>query len=272
MAMHTFAQIVRIGVYGTIAGLMVAGSWVATRAAVSAPEPVCRVKQGEMVKIAEILDGGALRLVDGRRILLSGVDVPRAKGAEAAAPFADRAKAAMSRILKDRMATLGDASLPSKNGWIRAQVYARGNEWVQGAMVKEGLARVRTFPDRRECAHELLTRESTARSAKRGVWASADYAVHQANAATKAQGAFALIEGRIESVANVRGRVFLNFGPDFRTDFTVHVKPDHVRLFSEAGFDLENLEGKRIRARGFVRDRNGPVIDAAAPEQIEMLN
>ena len=43
-----------------------------------------------------------------------------------------------------------------------------------------------------------------------------------------------------------QGRIFLNFGADWRTGFTVAVERRHVRLFEEAGIDLAGLEGAVI--------------------------
>lgn len=270
--METLAvQIVRIGAYGVVAGLLIAGAWVADRARAAAPEPVCKVKTGPAVKVAAVLDGGAFELADGRRVLLSGVDVPRAKGKAAKSPLAEQARAAMTEILNGRAVSLGESGAPSKSGWLRAQVFTADGAWVQGQMVSKGLARVRTFPDRRECANALLASEQSARLAGRGIWRTLEYAVRTPSNAATIEGAFGVVEGRVESVADIGGRVFLNFGPDFRTDFTVHVKPENVSRFAEAGLGLEAMNGKRVRVRGYVRERNGPVIDAAIPEQIELL-
>jgi len=50
----------------------------------------------------------------------------------------------------------------------------------------------------------------------------------------------------------VGGRIYLNFGDDWRTDFTVSVAPVDNDLFEEAGIDLLSLAGQRIRIRGWL--------------------
>jgi len=59
----------------------------------------------------------------------------------------------------------------------------------------------------------------------------------------------------------VRGRVYLNFGDDYKSDFTATIPPDASSTFRRSKFDPLALEGKVIRVRGYLRDYNGPVID-----------
>ena len=44
-----------------------------------------------------------------------------------------------------------------------------------------------------------------------------------------------------------------------------------MAAFTAAGIDLTALAGKRLRVRGWVMWRNGPMIEATHPEQIELL-
>ena len=72
--------------------------------------------------------------------------------------------------------------------------------------------------------------------------------------------------------AKVKARVYLNFGPDWRTDFTVTLQAKARRLFRKAGLEPLSLEGREIRVRGWLKKFNGPMIEATHPEQIEVLN
>jgi hypothetical protein len=69
----------------------------------------------------------------------------------------------------------------------------------------------------------------------------------------------------------VRGRIFLNFGPDWRTHFTITLDPKTARLFVREGLDLPTLEGRRIRVRGWLAWRNGLKVEVTYQEQVEML-
>jgi hypothetical protein len=73
-------------------------------------------------------------------------------------------------------------------------------------------------------------------------------------------------------VARAQGRLYLNFGPDWRTDFTLAVPREAKALFKRSALDPAALAGRMIRVRGWIRVQNGPLIEAATPEQIELLD
>jgi hypothetical protein len=84
------------------------------------------------------------------------------------------------------------------------------------------------------------------------------------------RGRFALIEGKIISVRESGGTVYLNFGRRWTRDLAVTVLKRNERVFTAAGMELKKLEGRRVRIRGWVEERGGPRIEAHGPEQIEM--
>jgi hypothetical protein len=69
----------------------------------------------------------------------------------------------------------------------------------------------------------------------------------------------------------VRKRTYLNFGADWRSDFTITIAPKDRRLFEADGIDPLIYQGKRVRVRGWLKSYNGPLIDATHPEQIEVI-
>jgi hypothetical protein len=72
------------------------------------------------------------------------------------------------------------------------------------------------------------------------------------------------------SVGFSRDRAFLNFGPDYKTDFTIAIAKRDFRNFGR-GFDPKRYAGQSVRVRGWVEAINGPNIDVTHPEQIEVL-
>ena len=84
-------------------------------------------------------------------------------------------------------------------------------------------------------------------------------------------GSFQLVEGRVLEAAVVRGRAYLNFGADWREDFTVTLAPKVRRRFEAEGIDPRDYRGTRLRVRGWLKSYNGPMIEVTHPEQIEVL-
>jgi hypothetical protein len=82
---------------------------------------------------------------------------------------------------------------------------------------------------------------------------------------------FQLAEGRVAEAAVVRGRAYLNFGEDWKSDLTAVLQPETVDLFLDEGIDPADYAGRLVRLRGWVELYNGPMIEITHPEQIEVL-
>jgi len=254
--------------------LLLLAAWVATPATAGAPFEAL-APGGEAV-VAEIVDGDTVVLSDGRQVRLVGIQAPKlplGRPDFAPWPLADRAKAALADIALGRTVGLGfGGRRMDRHGRWLAHLFAPGGLWVQGELLTQGLARVYSFADNRALAAEMLALEGAARDAGRGIWADPFYRVRVPEEADAETDSFQLVEGRIVSAAVVRGRGYLNFGPDWRNDFTLAIDPQSRRLFEAEGRAVESYEGLRVRARGWLKSFNGPMIEITHPEQIEVLS
>jgi hypothetical protein len=86
------------------------------------------------------------------------------------------------------------------------------------------------------------------------------------------RGRFVLVEGKVLSVRESGATVYMNFGRRWTRDFSVTVLRRQQKAFAAAGVELKKLEGHRVRVRGWIERRGGPIIAAAAPEQIEVVD
>jgi endonuclease YncB( thermonuclease family) len=223
-----------------------------------------------------VMSGQGFTLTDGRTVRLSGVKAPRiAYGDIHGEPLAREAKAVLSRLVMGRALSF-EMQAPDKFSRLRAQVFAHDQAtktqiWIQGEMLRTGFARVQTWRDDHDRSTAMLALEAEARAAKKGLWAEPYYAVRTPHTLGAAMGSFQIIEGRIIDTALVRGRVYLNFGADWRKDFTISIAPKDTRSFKRAGIVLAGLAGVRVRARGLVRSQNGPILYLDHPAALEIL-
>ena len=147
-------------------------------------------------------------------------------------------------------------------------------QWLQGLLLRDGLARSFSCADNHACMNEMLELEAGARAKRRGLWT---YHIFQPQQALKSEQLlrkryrFTLVEGRINKVANVKKWLFLNFGDNWRNDFTIAIKRKYKRKIERSGLDLLKLQGKKIRVRGWIERWNGPLIKVTHKEQIEIL-
>jgi endonuclease YncB( thermonuclease family) len=253
--------------------------WLAT--ALCLPARACDLSQPETGTVAAVIDGETLQLAGGKTVRLIGAKAPMPPlgwRGEDPWPLVDEAKEALSALASGREVELRfGGARADRHGYLLAQVFVIEGEsrlWLQQELLAKGLARVYSFPDNRACLPELLAREREARAKRRGVWASYAYRIESA-LDVKRLGrlihSYQLVEGRVASVGEGGGRLYLNFAPDWRSDFTISVERKDVGAFAAAGIDLKTLAGVRLRARGFLAWRNGPMIEASHPEQIELL-
>ncbi|MDX2223469.1 MAG: thermonuclease family protein [Rhodospirillaceae bacterium] len=237
------------------------------------------LKAGPVGRVTEVIDGDTVRVLghdaDVRLIGLQAPKLPLGRAGFKAWPLADEAKAALSDLVEGREVALrlGETAR-DRNGRTLAHVVRDDGTWVQDEMLRRGWARVYTFPDNRRLAAQLYAAEAEARAASRGIWSRPFYAVRAADPMTLRAdiGSFQIVAGRVVDAARVRERVYLNFGADFRTDFTVSLDRDAQDLFAAAGLDPLALEGRIVEARGWLTSRNGPMIEATHPEQVVVLS
>ena len=241
----------------------------------------CDLPAPETGTVASIIDGETLKLTDGRTVRLIGAKAPMPPlgwRSDDPWPFVDDAKEALAALAANRQVELKLGGNPvDRHGYLLAQVFVVTGStrlWLQEALVAKGLARVYSFPDNRACVAELLAREAEARAKRRGLWGSSLYRVASALDLARLgrlTHSYQLVEGAVAAVGEGGGRIYLNFAKDWRSDFTVSVDRKDAPAFAAAGIDLKGLSGKRLRVRGFLGWRNGPMIEASHPEQIELL-
>ncbi len=159
-----------------------------------------------------------------------------------------------------------------RHGRVLAHLAGTAGTWIQGAMLSLGMARVYSFRDNRAAVPVMLDLERQARLQRRGIWRHPFYRIRRDTDAGADIGTFQLVEGQVRAVATVRDRTYLNFGDDWRRDFTITVRNRFRRHFDAAGLSPAALRGRNIRVRGWLDSRNGPMIEATHPEQIEILD
>lgn len=229
--------------------------------------------------VALAVDGLRLTLNDGQIVELSGIEIPGMNEMGAADPsnFPLQAKQALDQLfVKDKDIILyqtrdKDTGRVNRMGHTLAHVVQKpGNVWIQSYLVRQGLARVAPTLRNPELADQLYKIEQQARDEKRGIWADGSaYTVVKTADPINPSPRFIVAEGTVVKAAIVSNRVYLNFGDDWKKDFSVGVEPDVRRALARAGIDPLQLQGKALRIRGWVRDYNGPFIDLETPAQIE---
>ena len=243
-------------------------------ACLAAPALAWDLEPGGSGRVVEVIDGDTVVLDDGQDVRLVGMMAPKLSLGRAhvpTEPLAPEAKAALEDLVLGRRVTLWfGGNRRDRHGRTLAHLRDEDGRWVQGAMIEQGFGRVYSFADNRALVADMLALERAARAARRGLWSVPEFTVRAPDEDVPLD-AYMVVEGVVADAASVNDRVYLNFGDDWRTDFTATIGRKAATVFDEAGLDPVALEGTRVRLRGWTTYRNGPMIDLSHPEQIEVL-
>lgn len=233
---------------------------------------VSAVVDGDTVKLKKPVGKGNLISDQIRLVGIQAPKLPLGRRNFKIWPLADEAKAALEKLSLDKKVTLSfGGRRMDRHGRLLAHLHTEDGTWIQGALLSQGLARVYSFPDNRALISEMLAREKSARTGKKGIWQLPFYRIRAHTELKMLKNSFQLVEGKVLDVAKVRKKIYINFGDDWRTDFTISLNARAAKLFEQSDFNPIILKGKHIRVRGWIKLFNGPLIDATHPEQIEML-
>lgn len=230
---------------------------------------------------ATVDDGGdALTLsaaVEGTTALrLAGVVVPPSPvNGPSATPWLPQvaARTGLAGLIVDHCLSLvPDVPPVDRYNRVYAHVLRDDGLWIQGELVRRGLVVVMPGLDAAEQIRRLLPLEIEARTARRGLWADDHYGVRSVDDVGQYVGTLQLVEGTVRKATRVGPQIYLNFGDDWRSDFTIVIPAKALAVWARSGVDPLLLGGRRIRVRGVIETLNGPMIEAPQPEAIEILD
>jgi len=232
----------------------------------AAQEP-CKLTAIGTADAGIIRDGRTLTLADGRELRLAGIEV------------SENSRTALQALAAGHLLRLEKLGA-ERDRYGRVMAFAFASDGtpspsLQQILLEQGQARVSARIGDKACADGLLSAEKAARAAGRGIWADPNFAPLSAENLARLEalrGQFALVEGKVLSVRESGATIYVNFGRRWTRDFTVIILKRVSRAFTAAGVEPKQLEGHRIRVRGWIEQRGGPVISAEAPEQIEVLD
>ncbi|WP_372591278.1 thermonuclease family protein [Guyparkeria sp.] len=206
----------------------------------------------ESATVGYVNDGDTVRLTNGDRVRLVGIDTPELgrDGAEDE-PFAREAQQALRALLaesQNRVVVVDAAESEDRYGRRLSYLYLPDGRSVQADLLKQGVAMAVFVAPNLELADCLTAREREARRTGRGIWSLPAYdpgLPTREGIPDHVQGA-AIVQGRVVSVGQSRNNIWINL------EGRVALKIDRDRLESFPGWDFESLEGERLRARGWV--------------------
>jgi endonuclease YncB( thermonuclease family) len=220
--------------------------------------------------VKEVIDGDTIILSDGRTVRYIGIDAPESGGLKPAEYYGDVAKE-LNRELTEGKAVRLETDIERVDNYGRTLAYVYvGDLFVNGRLVELGAAVALPYTPNLKHYGELKGKMETAREEGRGLWADVGKWIISDKEAGKHIGLSKTVAGRVLRAEDRGFGVFLNFGGDFSTDFTVFIPAKSLRYFRDEGIDdpASLYGGRLIETTGTIREHNGPSITVRHPGQI----
>lgn len=234
------------------------------------------MQSSDLLYVSEVIDGDTVKLSNGQTLRYIGIDTPEIRIKKGGSfeyepqPFALEAKKLNQALVEAKEVRI-EFDVQRYDRYQRLLGYCFvGEEFINAKLLREGLAVLYTYPPNVKYAELFVAAQKEARQNKRGIWGSYETIDHSQAG------------NYLDQIRTVRGRVlysyqsskclFLNFGSDWKSDFTVVIFNNVIDLFRKQGIDpLTFYKGKVIEVSGRIRSYNGPEIIVNSPAEITVV-
>lgn len=232
--------------------------------------PFPDMEPGETGRVVNVIDGDALVLDTGQSVRLVSIEAPALYPRERPA---DIYAAESARLLEDlalgRKVQLFYPGI-TRDRYDRALAHvvtidgSGPKTWLNRAMIENGGAWVRLYPDTAARGDELMDLEKTARGARRGLWSMSRYEVRDATTFTAEDQGFHVVRARLGIALNIP--LDTKYPPACLRELTGSSLLVSVRRNAKTVCGLAN--DTSVFVRGYV---SGLEIDLTYPRHLEVI-
>ena len=216
-------------------------------------------------RVSRILDDLTLMLDNGQIVRLTGLDLP-GRFKDETPEHVIESYHILKELFLNQPITLYQTQNAKKGRTNRMDhqlghvVRSKDKVWAQGTLLINGLARMRISEHNPELSRDMAQNEQKAISSQKGLWSKESYDLKTPDSTENHVSSFQVVEGVVQSVAAIKNNIYLNFGQNWKTDFTISIPLKLRRDFLSHDIDPLKLQGKKIQARGWIQSYNGPYI------------
>ncbi|MGS2724410.1 thermonuclease family protein [Porticoccus sp. GXU_MW_L64] len=218
------------------------------------------------VTIAKVIDGDTVRLADGRKVRLIGVNAPElGRDNKPDQPYAQKATDELKHFFNTKsfdIKSFNTKSFDTKSfnkksallltgrdrrdnhGRTLAHLYNLNGESAEAHLLSKGLAWHVAIPPNLTMAECLADAEKQARQQHLGLWSSAG--IKPTKAKQVSHGGFQIVTGTVTEVRFTKSGCWINLGPRI----AAVIYREHQHRFDRK--QLEALKGKTVSVRGWV--------------------
>lgn len=224
------------------------------------PPPI----NAQSVNVLSVYDGDTLRLQDGRKVRLIGINTPElGRDGQPDQPLAMQATAAARRLLKGQNPlSLQLGTQPQDHyGRVLGHIFLADGRSLEASLLKQGLGFAISIPPNLALRDCLNRAEHAARAANLGVWAEHYYRPQHASTLDSRSGGFGRYRGEISRAGThangnyleLNGKIFLPIRADTSTELDLFSSDDLLgRSIEVRGWLIARKLSKNNKKRGFM--------------------
>lgn len=215
----------------------------------------CAVNQfDQTVHVAHVYDGDTIKLTDGRKLRLIGINTPeRGRDGKKNEPFYLTAKNQLQKIIKKNASSIKIIFGKTKHDRYKrllVHIFTLDNENITATLLKKGLGFTIAIPPNIQLLSCYQKAEREAQKQKRGIWNHPYSNAIDVNLLKKSARGFHRITGTVQRVGESRSSFWLNLNTKSEAKFALRVLKKDLPYFTQ--FHPEDLIGRHLIARGWI--------------------
>lgn len=232
----------------------------------------CTIQQShETVQVAHVYDGDTVKLVDGRKLRLIGINTPeRGRDGNENQPFYQHAKNQLQQIIKNNHSQIKIVIGKDKYDRYKrllAHPFTLSGENISAMLLKKGMGFSITIPPNIQFTDCYQRAEKIALKFNRGIWGHPFSHAIVATSLSKNTRGFHQVKGTVQRVGESRSSFWLNLNKNF----ALRILKKDLPYFTT--FHPKELLNRQLIARGWIyQQKNELRMTIQHPASIQLQN
>ena len=208
----------------------------------------------ETVNVAHVYDGDTIKLTDGRKLRLIGINTPeRGRDGKKDQHFYLSAKNQLQEIIKNnhnQLKIVLGKEKRDRHKRLLAHIFTSDGKNISATLLKNGQGFSIAIPPNTQFLSCYKNAEKEAQKHKRGIWNHSFSNTVNASSVSKLTQGFQRVTGTVQRVAESRSSFWLNL----ETNFAIRILKKDLPYFNS--LHPKTLLHHRLTARGWVYKKN----------------
>ena len=220
----------------------------------------CTVSQlAETVQVAHVYDGDTIKLTDGRKLRLIGINTPeRGRDKKNNEPFYQAAKDQLQQIINKNKNQIKIAFGREKHDRYKrflAHIFTMDNKNITAILIKKGLGFSIAVPPNVQLLNCYQNAETEAQTLKRGIWNHIFSRAIDVDSLKKSTQGFQRISGTVQRIGESRFSFWLNLNTKAESKFALRILKKDLSYFTD--YHPKDLINRQLIARGWIYQIKG---------------